>query len=950
MKKLSVLLYCDTKRTKAVRRCMKSLLMDSGLPGEEIQIILLDPGFLEEQEDSDEDPEELDIDGVAEELDVSGNPKLFEIQDDGTDWEIENLTERCPENITLLQTPGMEAAQAYNAGMKIAEGEYFSFMLMSSWYQKNALSKLLYPQREEYSDENLLSLTPVFRRKREAREYIMAPKSSGIKEAMVAPESVQLVLQAYLIRREFMEGMQFRESLHEESFPAMVLELLVKNNGRIFFAKNYRYFYTIPLEDDKEFCALAEKKWWYIDSVRNFLLDFMERMKEKYHGQIPLYIQNTVFYLMCAKYSCNLSGEDKLMMNHEEAEAFFGLCFELLTMIDLSLLYQRNKYPKIAMPRALRSVFIEGKAQKQGYEAVVSRNGNAVTYGYRVPGKNREIDKTVVGKIDQEVLNIRVINYRDGKLEIDGFFQGGAYLPEGSYTLFGEIEGKKAQRVEVARSTVYGLLKCFGISYSRKYQVHIEVPVKDLAGKRMAFYVQYEGAQRRLKMTFTSVNSRLLTSTKRAYWRFDDNKYILSRWGNYLLVTKSSPLTVLKKELALDAALLSQKNHREAFTCVAFRMLYWLLRPWFKRKKIWVTFDKLFKAGDNGEYMFQYCQKQKDGIDCYYVINKDAEDCRRLEKMYPHRVLYANSWKARMIVLNAEVILATHAGTSVYLGFPASIEKYFKDLYQSDNICIQHGLSIQKIANFQNRIYANTKLYCLASPFELENVSHPIYGYEPEMLKLTGLARYDGLRDNEQKQILITPTWRKNVVHTKGVGLTNSHSSHFKETAYYRIYNSLINDEELISCAKETGYRIIFLLHPAMSAQMEDYDRNEYVELIQATGNMSYEKILTESSLMVTDYSGVQFDFAYQRKPVVYYHPDELPPHYMEGGLIYETMGFGPICHNHEQIIGELCKYMRSGCIMEKSYKERADQFFAFNDFNNAERIYQEVRKFESEK
>ena len=55
----------------------------------------------------------------------------------------------------------------------------------------------------------------------------------------------------------------------------------------------------------------------------------------------------------------------------------------------------------------------------------------------------------------------------------------------------------------------------------------------------------------------------------------------------------------------------------------------------------------------------------------------------------------------------------------------------------------------------------------------------------------------------------------------------------------------------------------------------------------------SYEKILTESSLMVTDYSGVQFDFAYMRKPVVYFHSPKLPPHYQEGGFSYETQGFG---------------------------------------------------------
>ena len=36
----------------------------------------------------------------------------------------------------------------------------------------------------------------------------------------------------------------------------------------------------------------------------------------------------------------------------------------------------------------------------------------------------------------------------------------------------------------------------------------------------------------------------------------------------------------------------------------------------------------------------------------------------------------------------------------------------------------------------------------------------PEYDYDREVLRLTGLARYDGLVNREQKQILITPTWR----------------------------------------------------------------------------------------------------------------------------------------------------------------------------------------------
>ena len=173
-----------------------------------------------------------------------------------------------------------------------------------------------------------------------------------------------------------------------------------------------------------------------------------------------------------------------------------------------------------------------------------------------------------------------------------------------------------------------------------------------------------------------------------------------------------------------------------------------------------------------------------------------------------------------------------------------------------------------------------------------------------------------------------------------------SHNDTFKNSEYFRIYNSLINDQTLIDCAKRTGYKLIYLLHPAMSSQAEDFDKNDAVEIVQATGDMSYEKILTESSLMVTDYSGVQFDFAYQRKPIVYYHPDSLPPHYEEGGLIYDTMGFGPICKNHDSVVSTLCTYMENGCKMPEEYVKRADDFFYFNDFNNCERIYHEVCAF----
>ena len=162
----------------------------------------------------------------------------------------------------------------------------------------------------------------------------------------------------------------------------------------------------------------------------------------------------------------------------------------------------------------------------------------------------------------------------------------------------------------------------------------------------------------------------------------------------------------------------------------------------------------------------------------------------------------------------------------------------------------------------------------------------------------------------------------------------------FKETNYYKVYNSLINDPRLLDAARAHGYRIQYVLHPLISPQAEDFITNDLVEIIPSIGNMSYEKIFCEAALMVSDYSGVQFDFAYMRKPVVYLHHNDIPQHYEEGTYHYDTMSFGEICHTNDELIDVLIQYMERDCEMPEFYRRRADDFFEFSDHKNCERIY----------
>ena len=88
----------------------------------------------------------------------------------------------------------------------------------------------------------------------------------------------------------------------------------------------------------------------------------------------------------------------------------------------------------------------------------------------------------------------------------------------------------------------------------------------------------------------------------------------------------------------------------------------------------------------------------------------------------------------------------------------------------------------------------------------------------------------------------------------------------------------------------------------------------------------------------------------YQKKPVVYFHPDELPPHYGLGTMNYETMGFGPIIKTVDGVVKELCENMKNSCKNKEEYIKRVEDFFEYDDFNTCERTYNLVEEYMSER
>ncbi len=374
-----------------------------------------------------------------------------------------------------------------------------------------------------------------------------------------------------------------------------------------------------------------------------------------------------------------------------------------------------------------------------------------------------------------------------------------------------------------------------------------------------------------------------------------------------------------------------------------------------KKKEIWIINDESDKAGDNGEYFFRYLinNKIKD-VDIYYAIQKNCKDYERLVKI--GNVIDLNSKKYIDMFLESNKLISSVINSWVVNPFGEDRD-YIKDLFHFDFIFINNGIIKDDLSKILNRFDNNIKLFVTSTIQEYNFLLSPKYGYSKNEVILTGMPRFDNLEKynkknldkNLNKIILIIPTWRKFIKRYKNSLILNKiHSDIFKNTEYYQFYNSLINDKSLIDMMKLYNYKGILCLHHNFAAQWIDFNKNDEFEIRE---NCDYQNLLLNSSLLITDYSSVFFDFGYLKKPIIYSHFDYEEyrlEQYSEGYFNYKRDGFGPIYNNISSIVQSIIKSIKSNNRISKKYLKRIDNFFTFHDEKNSERLFKQIIKIKN--
>lgn len=827
-------------------------------------------------------------------------------------------------------------ADACNLAVKSVCGEYTTVCRCGDIFSNNYFSECLGAVRRNkfasYVFAPKYCINPVFSERKEYRLNRDRLDAEGIINIEARPNLIVPQVCGTVYRTDVFKKYKFNSELKYEYFADFALRVQM-DYPMYVSADNAEFEYFMPDEDDPLYYIPSNYKEWYTDSFNNFLLPLINDSRKKF-GNIPGFIQFYTIFAVSTRYLANMNNRNKRNMNEEELQEFIDSSRKVLQYVDNGFVLNKDKFTSLTFSEEAAEMFY-----------MIKHNGTFKDMPLaNVEGKDDvylNCDNIFVSRLTNQRVGMHVIDYRDGKLIIDGSFRRVFDIDD--IEIYAVFNGKKYLLTDTDR---YSLTKYFGISAYKKFTFHLELPLNPDADKQsLSFYAKYRMTTIPLNLSFLHHWSKFTLKPKGAYWRFNDYVAYLDR-NRTIIINKASAFDTLKRELKFLPAVFAESKR-----CFILRLQYWLTRPFFKNKKIWLMYDKLYKGGDSCEYLYRYCADKNDGISRYYVIDKNTSDYKRLKKdgLKP---IKNRSFKHKMLFLNTDIALITNSNVFPFNGYSMDKSRFIRGLCNFPSMCLQHGLSVQKCAMAQQRIVDNTQMYFLASKYEYKNLSNHAYNYQDfDILKMTGIGRYDGLINKDKKQILLSPTWRmyNAMPVTTSEGEQRAYNPEFKTTTYYKIYNDLINNKKLIDTAKRTGYKIKYVLHPILSSQVDDFTPDPYVEVVSSVGDFNYETAFQESSLMVTDYSGVQFDFAYMKKPLVYFHPSQLPAHYEDGGFFYDTMGFGEICTESEQLVDLLCEYMENNCQMKEKYIKRVDDFYEFDDHNNCERIYKEILSYQQQ-
>ena len=848
---------------------------------------------------------------INQDVGFEENIQLILVDDGSTDNSYDIALEyqkRYPDNIVVLTQENSGPGSARNLGLKYIEGEYVNFLDSDDLLSSNAMS-VIDDFLSDY-DVEIVSIPLIYFGGKEGDHHLNYKfETEGIIDLTDKFDYPQASMASSFIKASLLEDQQFNADLINGEDLLLLNKILihVKKYG---VTNRAQYMYRKRAESSS-----------IMDNSKRSERFFLEKMQLCYKGLIDYSLKTEGEVLKFIQYIIALD-LNAIVESHSFEEVYsdskksteFWECFEdILSYIDEDTIKNH--------------LYLE-KDVKSFYIYIKNNNDFNITVNER---RNRvfiKSDDYLINRLHGRNIFFDIIDIKNNFIYISGcyvsncypssmHFQANAKTPDGKIDIY---DCKYVEYPTTYRTTK----KMLNIPWKFYYNFDVKIPIED-DNLKITFDLLFDenGESATFKPNFKFRNICYINKFINYY--VDGSKIVLYK-DKAIHVVDYAHIFRLKLELkSIFKILISGEDYNVYNIFIRFISAFAYI--FMKNRRIWLFMDRPTDADDNAKHLFEYSIKQNDGIEKYFIVDKKSPDYKKMLKISKNIIPWG-SLKHKIYYIYAEKFISTHVDHVWVTPFYYKKEKFTNGLVANKLYFLQHGVTKDDISHWLRKFYHNFYLLLTVSDYEKESFLSENYNYDEDVVQTLGFPRFDGLEKNQSnKYILFMPTWRNYLINEDS----------FIKSDYYEILNNFFNDGDLLRLMKDNGYKIIFKPHFNL---LEFLHLLNVPEEIEISTEESYQTLFNNSSLLITDYSSVFFDFSYLKKPVIYYHADDNY-HYGAGYFDYETMGFGEVIKSEENLVEKIKYYLENDCEMEETYRNRVEDFFKYTDKNNCRRVYE---------
>lgn len=360
------------------------------------------------------------------------------------------------------------------------------------------------------------------------------------------------------------------------------------------------------------------------------------------------------------------------------------------------------------------------------------------------------------------------------------------------------------------------------------------------------------------------------------------------------------------------------------------------LKRKYTKKKVNLFYEKFASKSEEGAFDLFKKARNSTTSKNYFIIDPNSEDYQKIKD--EKNVVRKWSWKYYWLLFCSDNFIATEA--PIHINIVRSNNKYFRrSTFEKKFIFLQHGVTYLK-RHGVNSPFVNgkeaTPNYIVVGSEKEQDIVSDMLGLKEEQILVTGLPvfsnlKWENMNQDSPDKVTVMLTWKP----------YEEFITDFEMTTYYQY------TKEIYELLKQylPKDKIMIIPHPKIAHLMENTDFSENIW----QGEIS--TALSQSKLLITDYSSVCYNSFYQGGGVVFYQPDLQLYEEENGKLIPEDDEYiGYRTFNYEELKDVIDQGLKDQKI-DLSYfrtKEFVDRYLTINSFTdgrNLDRIDERLKE-----